>query len=133
MLNGRILGYDAGGRVKNLPVASFPAPYFNGGTPASTLQELVTTTVAPVVYRNALGYDNAGAVCIDTVGAIASYVNGGLPVTAAGRLAVSVNAAVTRGFNGLPFDAAGRLALATAGSLVNLHAFTSAFNQGAFS
>lgn len=132
MLNARPIALDAGGRLSNIPVASIPAPKFNGGTPLSDLAELVTSATSPAVYNGSLGYDNAGALCIDTAGAIDHHVQGGLPVTAAGRLAVSVNLAVTAWNAGIPFDAGGRVALATASGFLNLHGFTTGFSQTGF-
>ena len=132
MLNARPIALDATGLLKNIPVASAPAPNFNGGTPLSNSAELVTSATAPVVYNGGLGYDNAGALCIDTAGAIAKYAPGGMPLTAADRVAVSVAGVATRWLAGLPFDAGGRLALATASGFLNLHAFTTGFAQTGF-
>jgi hypothetical protein len=132
MLNNNPIAKDAGGRLKNIPSSLIPTPHFNGGTALSDLGEIITSTLAPARRNGGLGYDNAGPLCIDTAGAIAGYVQGGLPVTAAGRLAVSVNLAVTKWNAGIPFDAGGRVALATASGFLNLHAFTNAFSQAAF-
>jgi len=132
MLNNNPIAKDVGGRLSNIPVGLIPLPYFNGGTPLSTLQEVVTTTVAPVTRNGGLGYTNAGALCIDTAGAIAGYAQGGMPVTAAGNLCVSVNQAVAAWNAGIPFDATGRVAFATASGFLNLHAFDLSFDNAAF-
>jgi len=132
MLNSQPIARDAGGRLKNIAVVSFPAPYFNGGTPLSSLQELVTATGAPTKFNGGLGYLDSGALCIDGSGAIAGYTPGGLPVTAAGLLCVSVNQAVATWNAGIPFGAGGRVSLATASGFLNLHAFDSGFDQTAF-
>ena len=132
MLNARPIALDATGLLKNIPVASVPLPRFNGGTPLSQLGELVTSATAPDVYNDGLGYTTAGALCIDTAGAIAKYAPGGMPLTAADRAAVSVAGVATRWLAGLPFDAGGRLALATASGFLNLHGFTTGFAQTGF-
>ena len=132
MLNSQPIARDAGGRLSNLPIASFPSPYFNGGTPLSILQELVTATGAPTRFVGGMGYLDSGALCIDGAGAIAGYTPGGLPVTAAGLLCVSVNQAVATWNAGIPLGAGGRVSLATASGFLNLHGFDSGFDQTAF-
>lgn len=127
-----LLARDASNRVKTLLVASYPNPSFNGGTPASLLQELVINTGAAIgtpVFKGGIAYEPvSGAVLVSDAGTPATW-HGGLPVDAAGRLVVAINGTVARYNAGIPFDANGRVVLATPGSIVNLSAFSSAFSS----
>lgn len=78
-------------------IAPQPGDTFNGGiayTPDGILR--VTDGANPQVYVNGIGVMNIGAVCIDPGGIIANY-QGGLPVTADGRLVVQLNQPVSPG------------------------------------
>jgi hypothetical protein len=134
MLNAGVLSFDAAGRVKALSVADFPAPFFNGGTPASTLKELVVAPVGsgytPAVWVGGLPYTVEGALVTDPVGAIIAHV-GAVPLTANG-VAASTDQTVAYWSQGIPFDANGRIAGTPPGIIINLHAFDSGFDQQAY-
>ena len=75
---------------------------------------VVDGTAAPEGFTDGLPMDGA-YLAIDTASAIANH-HQGLPFTAAGRLAASLDAAITQEmFHGgaAPIDAAGRLAFGT--------------------
>lgn len=132
MLNGTPIARDAAGRLKNLPAASFPSPNFNGGTPLSTLQEVVFVDAVGAFSHGGLRYTAAGALAVDTVGVIVQRTPAGLPLAAGDRLAVSINQPVASVQNNIPYDAAGRVAFATTSSLLNLSGFDTGFDEQAF-
>jgi hypothetical protein len=131
MLNAGVLSFDASDRVKALSVADYPAPYFNGGTPASLLQELVCAPVqagySAVAWINGLPYTSGGALVTDSVGAIVEHV-GGVPLTAVG-VAGSQDQAVAYWCQGMPFDTTGRIASTSFGAIINLSPFSTAFSE----
>lgn len=131
-MNSSLLEFNAAGRPKTLDVAAYPQPYFNGGTPASLLRELVIApNGVPARFIAGVGYTERGAICTDAAGAIVDYV-GGLPITAAGRLAVALDGVIQHYNGGWPFTVANRLVLATPGGFLNLHGFNTGYSQTGF-
>jgi hypothetical protein len=111
MLNGSVLLME-GLAIANTPVAGVPSPSFNGGTPASSTGQLVTSLDVPTARIGGLGYTPAGALCIEPAGLIDVYT-GGVGVTAAGRLAVDINGIPSVWLDGVPITAQGRVCLAS--------------------
>jgi hypothetical protein len=65
---------------------------YNAGVQLDANGFIVTTTNPPTSFVNGLGTARVGsedALCVDAVGAIASY-SGGLPYTATGALAITI-------------------------------------------
>lgn len=58
----------------------------------------------------------AGTLCVDNAGAITNYSQG-IPVTADGRVAVTVDGTTAYVMNGIPFTSAGRV-VASGGSVL---------------
>lgn len=131
MLNAGVLAFDATGRIKALSIADFPAPHFNGGTPAGDIGSLVvapyTSGYNPEVYVAGLPYTAQGGLVIDVVGAIVAHV-AGLPVTAVGLAASTDNP--VRWVAGIPIGASGRVCIAAATPPVNLSGFSNGFSGG---
>jgi hypothetical protein len=80
------------------------------------------------VFNGGLRYDNDGHLVIDSVGAIANYVQGGLPVTAAGALATEDNGAPVFFIAGIPISATGRVCAVPAVVPTVFFAFSNAFS-----
>lgn len=109
-----LLRKDAAGRVVTLSSLQFPAPNFNGGTPAGSLGEMVVLlNVAPPPGSPVLGglIYTAEGVLHTTTASVAGYVQGGLPVDVSGSLSIDVSgtAPIVSYNAGLPFTAEGRL------------------------
>jgi hypothetical protein len=47
VLVASLLAFDAAGRIKTVPVANFPSPHFNGGTPTDDIGQLVINQEGP--------------------------------------------------------------------------------------
>lgn len=134
MLNAGVLSFGTDGRVKTLLVSSYPEPFFNGGTPASLLGELV---IAPyqsgyegLFKLGGLPYTVEGALLTDTIGVISGHV-GAVPITVNGAVALSAAPGIAYWEQGIPFSADGRIATVPS-TIVNLHAFDSSFAQSEF-
>lgn len=106
---------------------------FNGGTPADLLGRALVAPQAsgynPEVYVAGLPYVHDIGIVIDDVDPITGYASG-LPLTPRG-LAVEFNGVPASYVAGIPLSASGRVCLDIVAPL-NLHAFDSGFDQGAF-
>lgn len=111
MLNGAPILRDASDRLDTTVVVT--EVLFNGGTPMNTAGELVVdnTIAIPSVFHNGLGYTDVGALCCQLNGVIAGYTQGGLPVTASGRMATSSGATSDTYVAGIRIGADGRVAV----------------------
>ena len=110
MLNASVLAYDATGRIRHTTASP---EYWAAGVPFAGPSLLCIDPIAGAVTRfhNGVGYQGAfiGAV----VGSVDSYTQGGLGMNA-GRMCVSTAAPITHYNAGLPITAAGSLAIAAA-------------------
>lgn len=107
-MNSSILAFTAG-CIRNKVAAPTD---FNGGTPTISPNSLLATGAANAASLGGLSYSAAGALLVDSAGAITTYVDG-IPLTAAGAVAVDITGAAVASYQqGLPYTAAGRLALA---------------------
>jgi hypothetical protein len=130
VLNGNPIRRDALGRL--LAVTPGATVYFNGGTTLASLGDVqvVQWPVAPPTYVNGgLLYDNDGHLVVDPVGAIAGYVQGGLPVTANGALCTEGNGVPVTFNAGIPISATGRVCGVPAVAPTDFFAFSNAFNN----
>jgi hypothetical protein len=92
------------------------------------LGSLQVVTAGGTVSHGGLRYDDNARLLVDGVGAIAGHVQGGLPVTAAGALAI-LDAGVVANFNaGVPIGTTGRVCTVAAVAPVVLFAFANAFS-----
>lgn len=109
MLNAGTLLFNAAGRIRN--TATGAADAFNAGVPTEG-GLLLTALAAPDVFVNGMPFFAAsGALCAQAT-TPTGYAQGGLPITAAGLVAVDTNGAIDHYHAGLPFTAADRLCLA---------------------
>ena len=107
MLNRGALSIDASGGIVAADVAGGASTNFNGGTPTKANNSLVTTTATPTNFIGALGYAS-NALCIEANGVIANIL-GGIPLTAAGKVAIATDKVAVVWNSGLPFNVDGRL------------------------
>ena len=110
MLNASVLAYDATGRIRH---TTAPPEYWAAGVPFAGPSLLCIDPTAGAVTRfhNGIGYQ--GAFIGTVVGSVDSYTQGGLGMNA-GRMCVSTAAPITHYNAGLPITAAGSLAIAAA-------------------
>lgn len=132
MLNASLLWFDSSGRIKALALADFPAPRFNGGTPAADLGNLVGTEAGTqFVFHNGLKYTNPeGGIAVANGGTIANHSQGGMPVDADGNLCVEYNGLPVSHIAGIPITATGRVAVAIPAPPINLSGFSNGFSNG---
>lgn len=127
MLNGCPIPRDALGRLVTINIGVIV--HFNGGTPMGSIGDLqIVVPGSGVVRHGGLLYDGEGHLCVDPAGAIANHVQGGLPVTAAGALAIE-NAGVPAAWvASIPISATGRVCAVGAVTPTNFFAFSNAFS-----
>lgn len=82
------------------------------GVPGSN-GRITTTAGAPVSFRNAMGFDAAGALCI-VAPAAGGFCNGTVMMNAAGNVMASLVNAIDHYMAGLPMDVNGGLCIEAA-------------------
>lgn len=111
MLNAGTLLFDGAGRIRNTATGTPDA--FNAGVPTRA-GLLLTALAGGNAFVNGMPFFQiAGALCAQAA-APTGYAQGGLPITAAGMVAIDANGAIDHYLAGLPFTAADRLCLAAA-------------------
>ena len=109
------LGFTTAGKLVTDTADSAATHRVQGLLVSADGEVLVETSGSAGAHRvNGLEVDTDGKVLVDNTGAVAGYVNG-LPVNSSGRVVVE-DAAVSTWVGGLPRTAAGKLAVALNGA-----------------
>lgn len=129
MLNAGVLRFEVGGRIE--ATEATPTEY-NAAIGSRDALISVAFDVPPDHSSSRLPFTADNRVCVEEA-PWHHFAPSGLPITESGAVAVNTTDPVDHWLVGLPFTADSRLALVPADvPPVNLHAFTSAFDQGAF-
>jgi hypothetical protein len=110
MINAQVLLFNAAGRIRNTaaaPTAFNAAVGSNNGLLSVDLN-------SPQTWSNGLPLTNADRLCVQTIGTVVSYSQGGIPINENGCVAIDTSAAIAFHNAGLPYTAASRLAFAVA-------------------
>jgi hypothetical protein len=131
MLTAGCMKLDAAGRViitvDGVPVA------FNGGTPITASGAMAAASANPEVFLASLPYVNNGAICARAVVPAGSGWSGGFARDSAGGLAFATAEPIAGYIAGIPVTADGRIAVSLEGPPpVNTSGFDNGFDQTAF-
>jgi hypothetical protein len=110
MINAQPLLFNVGGRIRN--TAAAPTA-FNAAV--GSANGLVSVDLnSPQTWANGLPLTNADRLCVQTIGTVVGYSQGGIPINENGCVAIDTAAAIVFYNSGLPYTAASRLAFAVA-------------------
>jgi hypothetical protein len=110
MINSQPLLFNAGGRIRNTvaaPTAYNAAVGSNNGLVSGDLN-------SPQTWANGLPLTNLDRLCVQTIGTVTWFSQGGIPINENGCVAIDTSAAIAFYNAGLPYTAASRLAFAVA-------------------
>lgn len=131
MLTAGCMKLDAAGRVliaiDGVPVA------FNGGTPVTESGAMAAASGNPEVFLASFGYVTDGAICARNIVPV-SEGYGGFGRDSAGGLTFATAEPIASYIAGIPVTADGRIAVTVEGPPppVNTSGFTSGFDETAF-